>query len=188
MPATWHGINGVMSGDDATRARFERIYREHLAAVLAYAVRRGAVDTAPDIAAETFLIAWRRIDDIPDDPRPWLLVVARNVMHNQRRGEARYGILTERLRDEERRRDLTAVSVGDDPDLIVALNRIPAADRELLCLEAWDGLTRAQLAATAGCSEAALRVRLHRARRRLTGELDAIRRESDRSETTAGPG
>ena len=32
------------------------------------------------MVAETFLVAWRRLDDVPeDDPVPWLLAVARNV-------------------------------------------------------------------------------------------------------------
>jgi RNA polymerase sigma factor (sigma-70 family) len=164
-----------MPSDAAADQAFERLYRQHLPAVLAYAARRSDPVTAPDVAAETFLIAWRRMSDIPDDPLPWLLVVAKNVMLNQRRGAARQSALADRLIDEERRRDLVSDAVGDDPDLIVALNRIPADDRELLCLEAWDGLSRQQLAAAAGCSLATLRVRLFRARRRLSAELASLR-------------
>lgn len=167
-------VRRLMASDTATR-RFEQIYREHLPAVLAYAARRTDPAAASDVAAETFLIAWRRRADIPADPLPWLLVVARNVVFNQRRSASRQAALTDRITDDVRRRNLVADAFGDDPDLIVALNRIPVDDRELLCLDAWDGLTRRQLADAAGCSMATLRVRLFRARRRLDAELAALR-------------
>jgi RNA polymerase sigma-70 factor (ECF subfamily) len=35
---------------------------------------------APDVVAETFLVAWRRLDDVPADPLPWLYGVARRVL------------------------------------------------------------------------------------------------------------
>lgn len=177
------GDAGVMRSASTDRERFERLYRTYLPAVLAYAARRAAPGTAPDIAAETFLIAWRRMPSIPADPLPWLLVVARNVLLNQRRGLGRQEALTERLIDDQRRRELVAESASDDPDLIVALNRIPADDRELLCLEAWDGLTRQQLAAAVGCSATTLRVRIHRARTRLSHELASIRVREQQSTT-----
>lgn len=173
-------VRSVM-GSDAAAQRFEQVYREHLPAVLAYAARRADPAAAPDVAAETFLIAWRRLSDVPADPLPWLLVVARNVLLNQRRSAARHAALTDRVTDELRRRQLVSDSFGTDPDLIVALNRIPADDRELLCLEAWDGLSRRQLADVAGCSLATLRVRLFRARRRLNAELASLRPSTDAS-------
>jgi DNA-directed RNA polymerase specialized sigma24 family protein len=48
--------------------RFTGLYREHHAAILRYASRRTDPDTAPDIVAETFLVAWRRLSAVPAEP------------------------------------------------------------------------------------------------------------------------
>src|ERR1700748_1514550 len=89
---------GAMAGDPRIdverRARFDDVFDQHYAAVRAYVARRsptaGIVD---DVVAETFLVAWRRTDDVPTDVLPWLRAVARRVLANQRRGEARRGAL-----------------------------------------------------------------------------------------------
>jgi len=62
-------------------AGFERLFVQHHDDVLRYFVRRLDVRAdAADLLAETFLIAWRRLDDIPDGhPLPWLYGVARRV-------------------------------------------------------------------------------------------------------------
>jgi RNA polymerase sigma-70 factor (ECF subfamily) len=57
--------------------------------VHAFARRRVAAEAVDDVVSEAFTVAWRRLDDIPDDPLPWLLGVARNVVGTARRGEAR---------------------------------------------------------------------------------------------------
>ena len=69
--------------------RFESLFREHHAAVRGYALRRGPPDMAPDVVAETFLVAWRRLDDVPADPLPWLYGVARRGLANARRSADR---------------------------------------------------------------------------------------------------
>lgn len=67
--------------------------------VMAYLLRRADRETAIDVAAETFLVAWRRIDDIPegDQARLWLYGVARRVLANQRRSRGRFRSMTERV-------------------------------------------------------------------------------------------
>ena len=58
-----------------------------------------------------------------------------------------------------------------DPDLAHGLRVLPEKDREALLLIAWDDLTPALAAASLGISSVAFRVRLHRARRRLSDLL-----------------
>ena len=83
---------------DRTRTqRFEEMFTEHYAAVRGYALRRTSADAAQDAVAETFLVAWRRLDDVPPDALPWLFGVARRVLANQRRSAARSEALEERL-------------------------------------------------------------------------------------------
>ncbi|GGK81178.1 DNA-directed RNA polymerase sigma-70 factor [Sphaerisporangium melleum] len=157
------------------RRRFEEIYMAHYPDLLGYVRRRtGSPDDAADALSETFATAWRRVHDIPDgeQARLWLYGVARLVLANQRRGEARRGALAARLREElvawERdhpREDMGAIRE--------AFGRLSPDDRELLSLVSWEGLDTAQIAAVLGCSRGAVRIRLHRARKRLARELDA---------------
>ncbi|HEX6652604.1 MAG TPA: sigma factor, partial [Thermoleophilaceae bacterium] len=69
--------------------RFERMFRDSYPLVRAYALRRAAPEGAQDVVAETFLVAWRRLEDVPEDPLPWLYGAARRVLANQRRSAAR---------------------------------------------------------------------------------------------------
>ena len=63
--------------------RFETLFVTNRLDILKYLVRR-CVDTdeAADALAETFIVAWRRIDVVPDglEGRLWLFGVARNVL------------------------------------------------------------------------------------------------------------
>jgi RNA polymerase sigma factor (sigma-70 family) len=91
------------AGLERAEVRFERLYAEHGRAVLAYAVRRAAdAQDAADVVADTFLVAWRRLDDVPPAgaARLWLYGVARHVLANQQRSERRRERLAERLRHE----------------------------------------------------------------------------------------
>jgi len=154
----------------AIEARFAEVFA-HLGFIAAYARRRGARD--PDgIAAEVMAIAWRRLADVPtDDARPWLIVTARNLLMAEHRREPA-----------ARRHGLDGVEVVAppqpltpeldlDPDLAAGLRALSEQDREALLLIAWEDLTPALAAASLGITPAAFRVRLHRARRRLSDLL-----------------
>jgi RNA polymerase sigma-70 factor (ECF subfamily) len=150
------------------------MYRQHAGAVLAYARRRTTQAAADDVVADVFLIAWRRVDDVPVEPLPWLLGVARKVLANQRRGEHRGAALRDRVRGQHVS-GAPAPLTDDGPSPAVrALWSLGAPDQELLMLVAWDGLTRAQAAEALGISAGTLAVRLHRARRRLAKARAAI--------------
>jgi RNA polymerase sigma-70 factor (ECF subfamily) len=156
--------------DDRQEGQFERLYRRTGPSILAYARRRTDAETADEVVAETFLIAWRRIDELPRDPVPWLYGVACKVLANHRRAAIR--------RDRLATRAATAVPAAPDPidgEVLAALASLPEADRELLMLVAWEGLAPAEAARVLGCSANACRIRLHRARRRLDSALAAAR-------------
>lgn len=156
--------------------RFERIVAEARLPLLAYARRRvqDPADAA-DVVAETYLVAWRRLDDVPDgdSARSWLFGVARRVLANHHRGERRRLALADRLR-------ATVVEVlpapqVEEPALVVrALQQLSQGDQELLRLVAWEELTHEELALALGVSRPTVRVRLHRARRRLARVLDEM--------------
>ncbi|QKG24503.1 RNA polymerase sigma factor [Actinomadura verrucosospora] len=163
---------------DERRHRFERVYAAHRARILGYALRRTAdPQDAADVLAETFLIAWRRLDDVPpgDAAKPWLYGVARRVLANHHRGERRRSALVGDLAG-QLRTDLAAhrpaAPEGDLAAIAAAFGELSDDDRELLALVGWEGLDRAEIAAVLGCSRNAVRIRLHRARRRLARALD----------------
>jgi RNA polymerase sigma-70 factor (ECF subfamily) len=164
------------SPDPPRRDRFRGVYDANYAPLLGYALRRArTAEDAADIVAETFLVAWRRLDDIPagEEARLWLYGVARRVLANQRRGERRRERLEVRLllepsvwspatRDESTV-DLEAVAR--------ALERLSRRDRDVLELVAWEGLAPRELSIVLGCPVNTARVRLHRARKRFAEEL-----------------
>jgi DNA-directed RNA polymerase specialized sigma24 family protein len=82
---------------DERHERFQRLYEEHGEAVLRYARRRTSPEAAEDALAETFVVAWRRLERVPAEPRGWLLAVTRRVLANQRRGDSRREALIARL-------------------------------------------------------------------------------------------
>lgn len=151
------------------RARFEDLYRMNIGAVAAYALRRAPRETAEDVVAETFLVAWRRLDRVPEQPLPWLYGVARRTLANHRRSAARRESLVRRLQLEVRAIPLAPV----DERLLDALRTLRLQDREVLMLVAWEGLTPTEAAQALDCSPVACRIRLHRARKRLARALEA---------------
>lgn len=170
---------GMVGDPDEDRARFHAVYRQNGRAVLGYALRR-VVDPedAAEVVAETFLVAWRRLAEVPPagDARPWLLAVARRVLANHRRGRRRRDRLGERLRGE-----LAGMAPPcSEGELVqshavrLALARLADDDRELLTLTSWDGLTPSELAVVLAVPAATVRTRLHRARRRLGAELEEM--------------
>jgi RNA polymerase sigma factor (sigma-70 family) len=154
-----------------SQSRVDALFREHGADLLAYALRRTDAGIAEDVVAEVFLIAWRRIDRVPQiEPVLWLYGVARRVLANQRRAAHRREALVAVLRPLAARDDGDPQAGGSA--LTVALGRLRPDDREVLMLTAWEGLDASRAAAVLGCTPQAVHTRLHRARARLRAELD----------------
>lgn len=165
--------------------RFESIFERHHATVLAYALRRLRNEAdAEDVVAETFAIAWRRLDRAlePDDALPWLLAIARRVLANHHRSTDRWSRLKARLRVEPRPEP--AHHDAGTPAL-EALARLRPEDLELLRLLAWEGLSQAEAGAVLGISENAVAIRLHRARKRFAVDLAGLK-GSGPSRTSGG--
>jgi RNA polymerase sigma-70 factor (ECF subfamily) len=156
-------------GEHEARARFDECFRAHYADVLAYGLRRlGDRAAAADVASETFVVAWRHRDALPDEVLPWLFGVARHVLLNERRAARRRERLDARLGGERRvSADDPADIVAERAAILAAFGRLSEPEREALRLVAWDGLGRDQAAAALGCSRNAYAIRLYRARRRL---------------------
>lgn len=164
----------VRDADSERRRRFDALFREHVAGIASYCRwHAGAAGDNDDAVAEVFLIAWRRLDDIPrrNEARAWLYAVARRVMANQARAEARRVRLSEKL-------NAQPVAVGTDEFPLAALVHealvtLVPRDREVLLLAEWEGLTPAEIAVVRKCAAVTARGRLHRARRRFRAAFES---------------
>ncbi len=155
--------------------RFTAIYDDCRPRVWAYVTARAGRQVADEVVSETFAIAWRRFADLPDDPLPWLLGVARNVLRDSIRAEVRRDSLAAELRSWQPPAADVAEGVAERLAVLRAMTALADDDREILILVAWQGLTPRDAAKVVGCSPAALRVRLHRARKRLLAAIDQPR-------------
>lgn len=151
-------------GSVGREERFEALYRSHRAKVTAYVRRRVAPDQAADIVADTFLVAWRQLDRLGEDPLPWLYRVAGNAISNARRANASRERLARSLAFG--RPDTGASEEGPEA-VLAAFGALSEPDREALRLVNWERLSTREAAAAMGCSEPAMKMRLHRARARL---------------------
>jgi RNA polymerase sigma-70 factor, ECF subfamily len=140
-------------------ARFEALYRAHAGAVRTYVRHRSDAQSADDVVADVFVVAWRRLDDVPKDPLPWLLGVARRTLANRRRSVARDLALKGRI-VLERSAD---VAQERDDAVLRALGALREPDREALLLVGWEGLEPAQAAVVLGVRANTFSARLYRA-------------------------
>jgi RNA polymerase sigma factor (sigma-70 family) len=159
---------------DGREAAFSELFRRHHATVSRYVARRAWPDAVEDVVAQTFLVAWRRFEDVPRDALPWLLTTAGHCLSTHQRGAARGAALIERLRAEP---------VAGAPDahaqrehreaLLRAFAALSDAERETVMLVEWDGLSPGAAARVLGLGAPQFRARLYRARRALRKALGA---------------
>lgn len=174
-------------------ARFRVLFGAHYVALLGYALRRVTIrEDAADVVADTFLVAWRRLPDVPSaaEERPWLYGVARAVLANHRRGEIRRGRLADVLRAELRSMPGLTSQEPDRVEAAPVFASLRDDDREILALASWEGLGPAEIGVVLGCSANAAKVRLHHARRRLEdalGEFEGKPIDSPGHETSGRP-
>jgi RNA polymerase sigma factor (sigma-70 family) len=157
-------------------AWFENLFRQTRGDLLRYLVRRtGDPEEAADLLAETYLIAWRRLEAVPpgEEARLWLFGVARNLLRKRPSRSRTAEAVVDRLAAELRAaQQLQEPAVDERADAVLgALARLGEGDRELLTLSAWEGLNPAEIATVLGISPNRARVRLHRARARLRAQL-----------------
>lgn len=157
--------------------RFARLVHEHSSAVGNYLRRRLyplGISDLDDLVEETMIVVWRRIDRVPPDAElPWMLGVARNVLRNARRSKNRRSAFEGRLAPRLDGASAEAQVIADE-SVRNALASLGDDDREILLLNAWDGLDTHALGVYFVISTNAAAVRLSRAQRRFRELLDEV--------------
>lgn len=170
----------AVSGLEQRQRRLESVFVEYNVELWRFAARRVGPATADDVVCETFLVAWRRLDEVPaGKERSWLYATARYVIANEHRSDRRRAALVERIapaRESDTACDDLAQAVVERDVVSRSLAALSAGDQEVLRLSEWERLTDREAAEVLNCSRSAYRLRLHRARRRFTAALDAADR------------
>ena len=181
---------------------FGTLFDEYARVIYRYACRlTGDPAGAEDVVGQTFLDAWRlrrKVRPEGDSLEPWLYGIATNVLRNARRSAKRYRAVLEGIPDSE--------PVPDHADDLVrreseqeqlaaartALGALRPAEREVVALCIWSGLTYAEAAEALGVPVGTIRSRLSRAKARLQelgrGELQAMRTATRELNEACGQG
>ena len=166
--------------------RFEAIFAAHYGDVHRYALRRAEPPLAEEIVSETFLVAWRRLERVPEEPLPWLYATAGHVLANRRREAQRHARRAgaAAAQPAQTARD-PAERFAERDAALRAFAALSEPDREALRLVAWERLSLADAARAAGVTRPAFAMRVHRARRRLAVHLREQDAEFDASAAAA---
>lgn len=170
----------LLSDEEARFAEIYGLYGKH---IHGYCARRTDGADVADAVAETFLVAWRRIEQVPEGEAtlPWLYGVAYRVLSHQWRHKARGRRLIEKL-------SLQADVETPPPDLLIvggesyrlvikASSRLRPIDQEVLRLTLWEELSHADAATVLGIDAAAVKQRAYRARLNLATEYQKLTNE-----------
>jgi RNA polymerase sigma-70 factor, ECF subfamily len=162
---------------EARARRFEGLYSAHSAEILRFAVRCGARrQDAEEVVIETFLVCWRRLDQVPDPAIAWLLGVAKYVLLNDRRSNSRRQALFQKLAQAKLEPSPASSDDGISRSAVMeAFSRLDASDKQVLELLVWREMSQEEAANVIGCSRNAVTKRFRQARRRLQALLPPIR-------------
>lgn len=177
----------VLTGNEVTEPahmRFDEVYRRYAPEILAYCARRVSREEAMDAASEVFVIALRRIDNVPtgEETLPWLYGTARNVLRNRARTSRRQRRLAVKVAGHESGSvpgpETQIVRNEEHQALIDAMGRLSAKDQEIIRLVQWEGLSRETVAEMFFVSRAAIDQRISRAYKRLGRTLGVHERDT----------
>ena len=166
-----------MAPTPSADTRFKALFDAHHRAIHAYCLRRLPIDDANEATSEIFLVAWRRFGQIPEaETLMWLYGVARNVVRNQQRGARRQLRLAVKANSMAPTHhdgpEVQVVRAEEHLEVKQAMESLKEADRELLRLKVWEGLSNHQVGTVLGISHRAVEGRYTRALKKISRQLD----------------
>ena len=168
-----------MGTDPATNFRFREVYDSTFDDVRRFCLRRLPTADVNDAVSEVYLVAWRRLEQVPAgvEALPWLYGVARNVVRRtQRSGRRRIRLAAKAATQPETNASDPQegyARVSMSTTVVGALEQLSGSDQEIVRLRAWEELTAPAIATTLGCSLAAAEKRIARAFSRLESHLQS---------------
>ena len=133
----------------------------------------GNIDRADDLVQDTLVRALAHLDSFQEGTNlnAWLFTILRNLFHSEYRKRRREvedvdGIYSSRLASQP-----DQPSRLDFSDLRIALNKLPADQREALLLVGASGFSYEEAAEICGCAVGTIKSRVNRARVRLSSIL-----------------
>jgi RNA polymerase sigma-70 factor (ECF subfamily) len=158
--------------DRYTSPELERLFAVHQSRLVSLlTVAAGSRAAAEDAVQEAFaqaLLHWDRVRSY-DDPLAWLRRVATNRILNQKRSARRRDAAVERVQG--RRAVLAPESVAVNADVVAAIAALPLRQRTAVVLFYLADLPSAEVAATMGITDGAVRYHLSAARAALSALL-----------------
>jgi RNA polymerase sigma-70 factor (ECF subfamily) len=173
-------------------SRFAEIYNEYGKLLHAYCARRTLASQSADAVAEVFLVAWKKIDQVPRGAAalPWLYGVAYRVISHQWRSKARSRRLVTRLgglaQIEAATPELLLIRREEDQFVMKAASRLRSIDQEILRLTLWEDLALADVALVLDLAPAVIKQRAYRARRALAVEYQKLTNDQPPAARKAG--
>jgi len=167
-----------------SEARFVAVYEEFYPDVYAYCRRRLGSDVTDDVVADTFLTAWRRIEDLPPGPEAllWLYQVAYRSIGHQWRSVSRRKKLETKMNSFGHHiappTEDFVIQTGEARQILQAASRLKPTDYEVLRLASWEQLSHAEIGHVLGITTDAVTQRLYRARKAITKEINRIQSPS----------
>ena len=171
----------------ASDSKFAGLYDRYYGHVYAYCRRRVDIDRVEDAVADVFLVAWRKIDEIPEGERAlmWLYRVAYRVVGHLWRSSSRTRKLESKLLslgvESHPTPEGLLIMAQEEQQVIEAASKLRGKDEEVLRLSVWERLNNNQIASILDISDNAVKQRLHRAKKNLTREFNRLQANKTKS-------
>lgn len=154
----------------------------HVQSLYRFALRlTGDRDAAHDLTQEAFLRAWRSRKQLrePRAAKVWILRIAQNLWRDHLRRKRRREPI-ERLPGEDREPAIAAgggdrLGREEEVEIVIqAMGSLPARQRQVLHLNAFEGLSYQEIAEVLEISEGAVKASLSLGRKALRAKLDRV--------------
>ncbi|MCA9945091.1 MAG: RNA polymerase sigma factor [Ardenticatenaceae bacterium] len=152
------------------QAAFHDLYKRYAPDVYRFALwLSGDPAEAEDITSETFVRAWAHSRKIQTETiKAYLFTIARNLYLQQHRRQKRQVSLAQAAQQTYSGPQAVVENRLALTDVLQQLQKMPESDRAALVLRVQHGLPYAEIARVLGISLSAAKVKVHRARLKLT--------------------
>ena len=151
--------------------RFEELYVAYSPDVFRFAAwLAGNPDDAADITSETFVRAWMNFEVIRTETlKAYLFTIARNIYLESLRKNQEHAALEETYADPRPGIEKMIEDQSDLDSVHRILQSFPETDRSAFVMRVQHDLSYAEIARVLQLSESAVKVKVHRVRKRLLG-------------------